>query len=178
MTHLVTDKVRRTVKFLCAVARGVPIVTTDWLEKSGRRGSFLPPSEFLVKDAEQEKKFSFRLEQSLLTAHAQPLLQGYEVHVTRSVKPDPAQMRDIVSCSGARYLPKMPTVLRPQTVVVSCVEDASLCIPALSARIPVVSAEFLLTGILQQRADPLGHALSGPGFEPGAKGGAKGRKRK
>lgn len=33
MTHLVTDKARRTVKFLCAVARGVPIVTPDWLKK-------------------------------------------------------------------------------------------------------------------------------------------------
>lgn len=33
MTHLVTDKVRRTVKFLCAVARGVPIVTPEWLSK-------------------------------------------------------------------------------------------------------------------------------------------------
>lgn len=33
MTCLVTDKVRRTVKFLCALAKGVPIVTTDWLEK-------------------------------------------------------------------------------------------------------------------------------------------------
>uniref|UniRef100_A0A3B5AYR7 Mediator of DNA damage checkpoint 1 n=1 Tax=Stegastes partitus TaxID=144197 RepID=A0A3B5AYR7_9TELE len=33
MNCLVTDKVRRTVKFLCAVAKGVPIVTTEWLEK-------------------------------------------------------------------------------------------------------------------------------------------------
>lgn len=33
MSHLVTDKVRRTVKFLCAVARGVPIVTPEWLSK-------------------------------------------------------------------------------------------------------------------------------------------------
>lgn len=33
MNFLVTDKVRRTVKFLCAVAKGVPIVTTHWLEK-------------------------------------------------------------------------------------------------------------------------------------------------
>ncbi len=33
MTHLVTDKARRTVKFLCAVARGVPIMTPDWLKK-------------------------------------------------------------------------------------------------------------------------------------------------
>ncbi|KAJ8354930.1 hypothetical protein SKAU_G00224970 [Synaphobranchus kaupii] len=178
MTHLVTDKVRRTVKFLCAVARGVPIVTTDWLEKSGRRGSFLSPSEFLVKDAEQEKKFSFCLEQSLCTANTQPLLQGYEIHVTRSVKPEPAQMKDIISSSGARYLPKMPSVLKPQTVVVACAEDASLCTPALSASIPVVSAEFLLTGILQQRADRVAHALSGPGFEPGAKGGAKGKRKK
>ncbi|PKU26761.1 mediator of dna damage checkpoint protein 1 [Limosa lapponica baueri] len=32
-THLVTDRVRRTVKFLCAVARGVPIVTPEWLHK-------------------------------------------------------------------------------------------------------------------------------------------------
>lgn len=33
MNCLVTDKVRRTVKFLCALAKGIPIVTTDWLEK-------------------------------------------------------------------------------------------------------------------------------------------------
>lgn len=32
-THLITDRVRRTVKFLCAVARGIPIVTPEWLEK-------------------------------------------------------------------------------------------------------------------------------------------------
>ncbi|NXJ72168.1 MDC1 protein, partial [Rostratula benghalensis] len=32
-THLVTDRVRRTVKFLCAVARGVPIVIPEWLHK-------------------------------------------------------------------------------------------------------------------------------------------------
>lgn len=37
MNCLVTDKVRRTVKFLCAVAKGVPIVTTHWLEKVSRK---------------------------------------------------------------------------------------------------------------------------------------------
>lgn len=37
MTCLVTDKVRRTVKFLCAVAKGVPVVTTQWLEKVVRQ---------------------------------------------------------------------------------------------------------------------------------------------
>lgn len=160
MTCLVTDKVRRTVKFLCAVAKGVPVVTTQWLEKSGKAGSFLPPHAFIVKDPEQEKKFNFSLQESLRTASNQPLLQGYEIHVTKSVKPEPVHMKDIITCSGAKFLPKMPTAHKPQTVVVSCEEDLRLCGPAMSASLPVVTAEFILTGILQQRVDFQTHALS------------------
>ncbi|XP_040900076.1 mediator of DNA damage checkpoint protein 1 isoform X2 [Toxotes jaculatrix] len=160
MNCLVTDKVRRTVKFLCAVAKGVPIVTTHWLEKSGKAGSFLSPNAFIVKDLEQEKKFSFSLQESLRIASNQPLLQGYEIHVTKSVKPEPVQMKDIISCSGATFLPKMPSSHKPQTVVISCEEDRSLCGPAVSASLPVVTAEFILTGILQQKVDFQTHTLS------------------
>uniref|UniRef100_A0A3B4H8T6 Mediator of DNA damage checkpoint protein 1 n=1 Tax=Pundamilia nyererei TaxID=303518 RepID=A0A3B4H8T6_9CICH len=160
MNCLVTDKVRRTVKFLCALAKGIPIVTTDWLEKSGKAGSFLSPSSFIVKDPEQEKKFNFSLHESLRIASSQPLLKGYEVHVTRSVKPEPVHMKDIISSSGATFLPKMPSSNKPHTVVVSCEEDWSLCRPALSASLPVVTAEFILTGILQQKLDFQSHTLS------------------
>ncbi|XP_055781943.1 mediator of DNA damage checkpoint protein 1-like isoform X1 [Salvelinus fontinalis] len=181
MTHLVTDRVRRTVKFLCAVARGVPVVTTDWLDKCGKVGRFLPTDRYLVKDREQENKFSFCLEESLRTASTQPLLQGYEVHVTRSVLPEPAQMKDIIVCSRARFLSTMPSTQKAQarTLVISCGEDWSLCAPALSASLPVLSAEFLLTGILQQRVDLETHVLSAPKprAQPGAKGQARGRKR-
>ncbi|KAL0984906.1 hypothetical protein UPYG_G00150310 [Umbra pygmaea] len=179
MTHLVTDRVRRTVKFLCAVARGVPIVTTKWLEKSGEAGSFLSTDLYLVKDGEQENKFSFCLEESLRSASTQPLLQGYQVHVTRSVLPEPGQMKDIITCSGARFLPKMPSSVKAQTVVISCGDDWSLCAPALSATLPVLSAEFLLTGILQQKVDLLTHALSAPksSTQPGNKGQGRGRKK-
>ncbi|KAI5620479.1 mediator of DNA damage checkpoint protein 1 [Silurus asotus] len=161
MTHLVTDKVRRTVKFLCAVARGVPIVTPDWLKKCGKAGSFLSPNGFLVKDVEQEKRFNFSLQDALRAASSQTLLQGYEIHVTPSVKPEPAQMKEIITCCGARFLPKMPSAHKAQTiVVVSCEEDRALCERARSLALPVVSAEFLLTGILQQKADVQTHALS------------------
>lgn len=37
------------------------------------------------------------------------LSQGYEIHVTKSVKPEPVHMKDILACSGATFLPKMPT---------------------------------------------------------------------
>ncbi|XP_076592542.1 uncharacterized protein LOC143324167 isoform X2 [Chaetodon auriga] len=162
MNFLVTDKVRRTVKFLCAVAKGVPIVTTHWLEKSGKAGSFLSPNDFAVKDPEQEKKFNFCLQESLRIASSQLLLKGYEIHVTKSVKPEPVQMKDIITCSGATFLAKMPSSHKPQTVVISCEEDWSLCRPALSASIPVVTAEFILTGILQQKLDFQTHLLPAP----------------
>lgn len=38
---LVTDRIRRTVKFLCCVGLGVPIVGLDWLEKCRASGKFL-----------------------------------------------------------------------------------------------------------------------------------------
>ncbi|XP_074927604.1 mediator of DNA damage checkpoint protein 1 [Chelonoidis abingdonii] len=107
-THLVTDRVRRTVKFLCALARGVPIVTLDWLDKSGRSACFLSPGSFLVRDAEQERNFHFSLAQSLQRARRGPLLQGYEIHVTPNVKPEPEHMKDIIQCSGGVFLPHMP----------------------------------------------------------------------
>uniref|UniRef100_A0A3Q3WYV9 Mediator of DNA damage checkpoint protein 1 n=1 Tax=Mola mola TaxID=94237 RepID=A0A3Q3WYV9_MOLML len=177
MNCLVTDKVRRTVKFLCAVAKGVPVVTTQWLEKCGKAGVFLSPSSFIVKDLEQENKFNFCLQESVKVASNQPLLQGYEIHVTKSVKPEPVQMKDILTCSGATFLPKMPSFHKPQTVVISCEEDWLLCGVASSASIPVVTAEFILTGILQQKLDFQTHALPAPAINPQPAGG-RGRSRK
>ena len=40
-THLVTDKVRRTMKFLCGVARGILIVQPAWLEKCKHARMFI-----------------------------------------------------------------------------------------------------------------------------------------
>lgn len=167
-THLVTDRVRRTVKFLCALARGVPIVTLDWLDKSGRSACFLSPSGFLVRDAEQERNFHFSLAQSLRRARRGALLQGYEIHVTPSVKPEPEHMKDIIQCSGGVFLPHMPRTYKDKCIVISCPEDLPRCRPARSARLPVASTEFLLTGILQQALDLPPYRLDGPPAPPSA----------
>ncbi|XP_054833187.1 mediator of DNA damage checkpoint protein 1 isoform X2 [Eublepharis macularius] len=163
-THLVTDRVRRTVKFLCALARGVPIVTLDWLEKSRRNSFFLAPSSFLVRDPEQEKTFQFSLAASLQKARQKGgLLQGYELHVTPSVKPEPEHMRDIIKCSGGTFLPRMPRAYKDKRVVISCTEDLPRCKPAQDAGVPIANSEFILTGILQQKADLDAHRLDGVG---------------
>ncbi|KAK4805458.1 hypothetical protein QYF61_000593, partial [Mycteria americana] len=164
-THLVTDRVRRTVKFLCAVARGVPIVTPEWLHEvpwgchhvcppcpqSVRGGRVLVPGPFLVRDSQQERHFGFSLAQALRRARRHPLLQGYEVHVTPSVRPEPEHMRDIITCSGGTFLPTMPHTYGPRRLVISCQADSGCWAPALGARLPLASPELLLTGLLRQR---------------------------
>ncbi|XP_040261760.1 mediator of DNA damage checkpoint protein 1 isoform X7 [Bufo bufo] len=158
-THLVTDRVRRTVKFLCALARGIPIVTLDWIDKCKKSGCFLSPTGFLVNDKEQEKNFSFTLSESLQKAKRRPLLEGYEIHVTANVKPEPDHMKDIIRCSGATFLSKMPRSFKDKCVVVSCPEDAARC-KSVPASVPITSAEFILSGILRQEVNPTAHLLN------------------
>lgn len=76
----------------------------------------------------------------------------------------------------ASHLPHL-LLPQPQTVVISCEEDWQLCGPALSASVPVVTAEFILTGILQQKLDVQTHSLSAPANIPQPVGG-RGRGRK
>ncbi|XP_063794100.1 mediator of DNA damage checkpoint protein 1 isoform X2 [Pseudophryne corroboree] len=165
-THLVTDRVRRTVKFLCALARGIPIVTLDWIDKCKKSGCFLSPTGFLVNDKEQEKIFNFVLAKSLQKAKRKPLLEGYEIHITSNVKPEPEHMKDIIRCSGATFLPKMPRTFKEKCIIVSCPEDAARCKSAPSS-VPVTTAEFILSGILRQEVNPSAYLLNPATESPG-----------
>ncbi|XP_033738176.1 mediator of DNA damage checkpoint protein 1-like [Pecten maximus] len=159
-THLVTDKVRRTVKLLCCLSRGIPIVQPTWLSSSKQAGIFIQDvTPYLVKDTATEKQYKFSLQRSIERASQASVLLGYRVHVTKSVRPDPTQMKDILECAGAEYLESVPSKFKDQTVVVSCEEDRKLCQEALKADIPVVNAEFVLTGILQQDANPYNYQI-------------------
>ncbi|XP_024413431.2 mediator of DNA damage checkpoint protein 1 isoform X3 [Desmodus rotundus] len=153
-SHLVTDRVCRTVKFLCALGRGIPILSLDWLHQSHKVGSFLPPDEYVVTDSEQEKNFGFSLRDSLSRARERRLLEGYEIHVTPGVRPPPPQMAEIISCCGGTVLSSMPRSYKPQRVVITCSQDVPRCTTPLRAGLPILSPEFLLTGVLKQEAKP------------------------
>ncbi|XP_058522092.1 mediator of DNA damage checkpoint protein 1 isoform X3 [Ochotona princeps] len=153
-SHLVTDRICRTVKFLCALGRGIPILSLDWLHQSRKAGCFLPPDEYVVTDPEQEKNYGFRLRDALSRARERRLLEGYEIHVTPGVQPPPPQMGEIISCCGGTVLPSMPRSYKPHRVVITCRQDFSRCSGPLRLGLPVLSPEFLLTGVLKQEATP------------------------
>ncbi|XP_030839323.1 mediator of DNA damage checkpoint protein 1 isoform X2 [Strongylocentrotus purpuratus] len=149
-THLITDKVRRTVKFLCCMARGIIIITPNWLEDSKTAKMFIDPGPFQLKDKASERQHGFNLQTSLQKASQARLLTGYKIHVTPGVKPEPQQMKDIITCAGAQYVAKLPIKSSQQTVVVSCDGDKSLWAGLSKAGNLLVSSEFILTGILRQ----------------------------
>lgn len=88
---LVTDKVRRTYKFLCALAKGIPIVTIDWLRDSESAEQFLDWESYILKDPAAEAKFGFRLRKSLDKAKEKKLLDGYTIILTPNVAPPPIE---------------------------------------------------------------------------------------
>ncbi|XP_036724759.1 mediator of DNA damage checkpoint protein 1 isoform X6 [Balaenoptera musculus] len=159
-SHLVTDRIRRTVKFLCALGRGIPILSLDWLHQSRKAGCFLPPAEYVVTDPEQEKNFGFSLREALSRARERRLLEGYEIHVTPGVQPPPPQMGEIISCCGGTVLPSMPRSYKPQRVVITCSQDFPRCAIPFRVGLPILSPEFLLTGVLSREAKPEAFVLS------------------
>lgn len=68
-TVLICDKISRTFKFLYALSKGIPIVSSHWLDASGQRGEFEPTDPYLVVDKNSEKRFRFSLKRSLGKLH-------------------------------------------------------------------------------------------------------------
>jgi len=63
-TVLDTDKVRRTYKFLCALAKSVLIVAIDWLTESNIKKEFIDWEKHILKDLEVEISYDFKLRES------------------------------------------------------------------------------------------------------------------
>nr|XP_018915583.1 PREDICTED: uncharacterized protein LOC109043018 isoform X2 [Bemisia tabaci] len=160
-TVLVTDKVRRTIKFLSTLAQGKPIVSIKWLEVSNKLKSFKDPFEYLIQDKQSEQNFDFNLSESLTKALDTPLLAGYSVFVTPSVKPEPSQMKAIIESAGGKFLSKQPALWSENSFIVSSLEDKSHWPKDKGSKFTpkIVSAEIILRGILQQRLDFEAHKL-------------------
>lgn len=62
---LICDKISRTFKFLYALSKGIPIVTSQWLDMSIKNGTFVDYDPHLVVDKTSEKRFHFNLKNSL-----------------------------------------------------------------------------------------------------------------
>ncbi|KAI5705401.1 hypothetical protein M8J76_009027 [Diaphorina citri] len=157
---LVTKKVVRSLKFLLFLAQGKPIVSLKWLTDSERCMKFAPHEKYILHDEEAERTYGFSLSRSIAAAKENNLLDSYQVYVTGSVKPAPADMKSIVECSGGTFLSKVPSSWAPYSIIVTDPSDSTQLKKLLSVpgtKPSVVNKEFILSGILQQKLDFVKH---------------------
>ncbi|KAJ7380910.1 PAX-interacting protein 1 [Desmophyllum pertusum] len=165
-THLVTRKIIRTVKFLCAISVAKYVLTPEWIEKSQQSNTFVDPSEFTVKDSFSEDIYDMDLITSLQRATTRPLLQDILVYVTQNVEPSPSSMKEIIQCAGGQVLTTVPSQQylaelkckaveqgSPILLIISCDKDYQLCSEFIRKGFDIHNAELVLSGVLKQRLD-------------------------
>ncbi|XP_020371789.2 PAX-interacting protein 1 [Rhincodon typus] len=162
-THLVANKVTRTVKFLTAISTVNHIVTLEWLEESFKSQKFIDEQNFVLRDAEAEVLFCFSLEESLKRAQSAPLFKGKYFYITPGICPSLATMKAIIECAGGKLLSKQPSYRKimehkqnkslSEIILISCENDLHLCRDYFHRNIDVHNAEFVLTGVLTQTLD-------------------------
>merc|ERR1712098_276920 len=152
-TVLVTDKIRRTAKFLSMLAKGVPIVSPSWIADSKKYFRFLDPWDYILSDPPNEKKWSFKLADTLKKAKTAPLLEGLRIHVTKNVQPTPEMCQEIIQCGGGEFVKMTPSSSDPALVIVSCPEDRKSVSSLAKLGAPVMDKEWLLSGLLKYKLD-------------------------
>ncbi|XP_058055236.1 mediator of DNA damage checkpoint protein 1-like [Anopheles bellator] len=158
-TILVTDRIKRTYKFLCAVAKGIPIVGQSYLDAlkatDGKDKPVVDPWEHILVDNDSEKRYVFHLRETLLKARQNKLFRDYTVFVTSNTQPPASELFLILSCAGAKPLKNPPSSSSPpinlhKMFVISSPEDAASWVKYREKypRIEVISSEGFMISII------------------------------
>ena len=111
-THLITNKVRKTYKFLSCLSRGAHILNDRWLEESNKSKMFLNTTTFALQDAQSEKHYKFTLQTSLQKAKMTPLLSDWKFLLVHEDSPNEELSRDdiklIIECASGELVDSLP----------------------------------------------------------------------
>ncbi|KAL5037153.1 hypothetical protein BDV3_006690 [Batrachochytrium dendrobatidis] len=154
-THLVTDRIRRTVKFLCAVSAGKHIMDVKWLEASKKEGEFAGEAKYILKDIKMEKLYKFTLKKTLAVVRKRgndQLFSGKNVFSTSSVKPGHDELREILDAAGGSLVTDIDEVVS-STIAIADLQDISECERLREIGVDLYTTEVVLTGILRQELD-------------------------
>ncbi|KAI9328269.1 hypothetical protein BDR26DRAFT_923516 [Obelidium mucronatum] len=105
-THLVTNKIVRTEKFITALTLGKEVVSSEWVEKSLKAGRWLDPKSFRPVDETSEYP-QFSITTSLERSRSTKLLSGFNIYATPHVSPDWTILKRLVEHAGGKMVPPL-----------------------------------------------------------------------
>uniref|UniRef100_A0A1I8PFY4 Mediator of DNA damage checkpoint protein 1 n=1 Tax=Stomoxys calcitrans TaxID=35570 RepID=A0A1I8PFY4_STOCA len=167
---LVMDNSFRTFKFLLAMARGIPIVKSQWLSDINKTkpGKSLPPIiKYMLNDPVFEKKHKFSLETSLQQRrqNKKGIFDGYEFVMTPNIKPSPAEIKAVIEVSGGIVHTKAPPPPKEnqKLFLVSSPDDRKDWhkYRRVNSNIIIIATEAIMSAIMRQNCTPLSnHVLA------------------
>ncbi|EWY88505.1 hypothetical protein FOYG_09668 [Fusarium oxysporum NRRL 32931] len=118
--YLAAPSVVRTVKFLCALARGPTVISSTFIDQSLDKGTLLDVEDFILKDNAAEKRHNMVLETSVARAKANrgKLLVGVPIYCTEKIRNGAESYKAIAEANGAIfkiYRARSGTTIRPTT---------------------------------------------------------------
>ncbi|CAG5088885.1 Similar to MDC1: Mediator of DNA damage checkpoint protein 1 (Macaca mulatta) [Cotesia congregata] len=121
--------------------------------------------QYILRDSAAEARFRFNLKQSLIKSKEKSLLHNLTFVVTSGVnQPGFNELKNIIQVAGGKALVRPPKTWT-NTYIISCPADISK-LKKLTAnvpndiQVPVVTTEFLLSGILKQELNAEEHKLT------------------
>ncbi len=101
-THLAAPNVVRTKKFLCSLASGPEVLSSDFVETCIKQSKLPKVEDFLLKDPENEKKFGVKLKDVVIRAKANRrcLLRQVPIYCTESIANGSTTYKEIVEANG------------------------------------------------------------------------------
>lgn len=104
-THLAAPAMVRTQKFLCALAGGPIVVSSDFIDNCLKQGKLPRVEDFILQDKENEKKFGMKLTDILTRARANKrhLLIRVPVYCTAEAPNGPDTYKAIVQANGGIF---------------------------------------------------------------------------
>ncbi|KAG6021134.1 hypothetical protein E4U17_001650 [Claviceps sp. LM77 group G4] len=117
---LVAPQIVRTVKFLCSLARGAVVLSSEFVETVLETGEIPDVNDFILTDKKAEEKFDIDLKRSVARAKANrgKLLQGVPVYCTEKIQNGADSYRSIAEANGAifkLYRARSGTTIKPTT---------------------------------------------------------------
>jgi hypothetical protein len=145
-THLLASKIQRTEKFLKAIPYGLRIVHPNWIQDSIAMGSILDDHAYLLKDAEAENKYNFRLKEAVDRAKRASLFSSCIFTIMPDTTPPASVIQELVEACGG-HVASGKKRKHTEEMIYIVPSNTSPAIPSARA---VWDTEMFLTSVLTQ----------------------------
>uniref|UniRef100_A0A914VHL2 Mediator of DNA damage checkpoint protein 1 n=1 Tax=Plectus sambesii TaxID=2011161 RepID=A0A914VHL2_9BILA len=148
-THFVANQPRRTSKLVASVARGIPIVTSEWLQACKRKGKLVDTKEYTLAGDIAGCDLLNAIEKS---RNGWLSLDGWCIARTERAEPSAEEMSEVVKAAGGTLVESMT---KECSLLIGHIDDRDdpLVKSAIKRRIPIVQGRMLYQAILEHTTD-------------------------